>query len=85
MEMVKFGVDVAFEDETFAETLENLGREVPSAYVKIVMLNGPGGGWPVIEVAIPRADVRKFAEWYCEDDAEMWEEEFLEWAEVFAG
>ena len=43
------------------------------------------GGWPLIEVVIPRADVRKFAEWYCADDVEMWEKDFLEWAEVFVG
>lgn len=44
MEMVKFDVDVAFEDETFAETLTRLGEAVPSAYVKILELSGPGGG-----------------------------------------
>ena len=85
MEMVKFDVDVAFEDERFSELLERLGKEVPSAFVRIVELEGPGGGWPLIEVIIPKADVRKFAEWYCEDDAVMWEEEFLESAETFAG
>lgn len=78
MEMVKFDVDVAFEDESFEELLERLGREVPSAYVRILKLEGPGGGWPHVEVVIPKADVVKFCEWYCWDDKSMWEELILD-------
>lgn len=84
-EMVKFEADVAFEDESFEKVLERLGKEVPSASVRILRLEGFGGGWPTIEVTIPRDDVMKFAEWYGGDDAVMWEEEFLLSAEVSAG
>jgi len=76
-EIVKFEVDVAFEDESFEEVLERLGSEVPNAGVRIVRLVGSGGGWPTIEVMIPKNDIRKFAEWYCKDEADELENMFL--------
>jgi hypothetical protein len=39
---------------------------------------GFGGGWPTIEVVLPETQIAEFAEWYCADDAAMWEEEFRE-------
>jgi len=80
VEMVKFEVDVAFDDEEFIDVLVRLGRDVPEAAVRIVKLVGSGGGWPVLEVRIPRESVRKFAEWYCADDVEFWEEALAETA-----
>jgi hypothetical protein len=77
-EIVKFEVDVAFDDESFEEVLERLGREVPNAFLRIVRLVGSGGGWPTIEVIIPKNEIRKFAEWYCRDDADELEIGFLE-------
>lgn len=76
MELVKFEVGVAFEDESFEQVLERLGNAVPEAFVRILRLEGFGGGWPEFEVLIPRNLIGKFAEWYCESDAEMWKEEF---------
>ena len=40
----------------------------------------PAGGWPVLEIVMPRADVKSFVEWYCADDADYWESEILEGA-----
>jgi len=76
--MVKFETDVAFEDETFEEVLERLGKAMPDVFVRIVRLVGFGGGWPTIEVVLPETQIAEFAEWYCADDAPMWEEEFRE-------
>lgn len=80
MEMMKFDIDIAFEleEESFEELLARLGREVPSAYVRILSLNGPAAGWPHVEVIIPKADLEKFCEWYCWDDRSMWQEMILE-------
>lgn len=70
--LVKFEADVSFE-ETFEETLADLGKKVPSAFVRIVKLVGSGGGWPTVEVIIPQDRIKEFADWYCggEDDGEM--------------
>lgn len=78
MELVKFEVDVAFEDEEFGETLERLAKAVPNAYVKVFAYEGPGGGWPALEIILPKSEIPAFAKWYCEDDAAMWEEEFID-------
>jgi hypothetical protein len=78
VEMVKFEATVAFEDETFEEVLERLGVAMPDVYVRVLQLKGPSGGWPSVEVALPETQIAKFAEWYCADDAAMWEEEFRE-------
>jgi hypothetical protein len=76
VEMVKFEATVAFEDETFEEVLERLGVAMPDVYVRVLQLNSPSGGWPSIEVAMPVTQIAEFAEWYCEDDAAIWEEAF---------
>lgn len=73
----KFEIDIAFEDESFEEVLERLGKALPNVFVRIIHLEGPGGGWPNIEVVLPENEIRAFAEWFCEDDADMWEEEIL--------
>ena len=75
--MVKFEIDVAFEEdeESFAEVLERLGAAVPEAFVRIVKLSGSGGGWPAVEVVMPEELIGKFAEWYSgEEDEELAEE-----------
>ena len=77
MEMIKFETDVCFEDENFEETLERLNAAVPTAYVRVLRANGSGGGWPTIEVLIPKSDVRKFADWYSKDEAEFLAEEWI--------
>lgn len=82
MEMVKFEVDIAFDGENIGEMLEKLGKAVPSAYVRVLELVGPGGGWPVIEVMMPKSDIRKFAEWYDEDEVEFWEEALVPYAKA---
>lgn len=76
--MVKFEVDVAFEDESFESVLERLGAAVPEAFVRVMTLSGPGGGWPVLEVMMPEELIGKFAEWYCADDGQYWVEEIAE-------
>lgn len=76
--MIKFETDVWFEDESFEEVLERLNKAVPSAFVRVLMAKGSGGGWPTIEVLIPKSDVRKFAEWFDKDEAPFLEEAFLE-------
>ena len=76
--MVKIEVDIAFEDEEFGETLERLAKAVPEAFVKVWKYRGPGGGWPAVEIILPREQIPLFAKWYCEDDAELWEESFME-------
>lgn len=78
MEMIKFETDVCFDDESFEEMLERLNAAVPTAYVRVLRANGSGGGWPTIEVLIPKSDVRKFADWYSKDEAEFLVESFLE-------
>lgn len=80
--MIKFEITVAYEDESFEEVLERLSAKVPEAYVRVLKLHGPSGGWPSIEVIIPEVNVRKFAEWYCEDDADWWEDAIKEEADV---
>jgi len=73
-EMIKFEVDVAFEEdeESFVEVLARLGAEVPEASVRIVRLEGSGGGWPTVEVAMPEELIGKFAAWYSgEEDEEL--------------
>lgn len=74
VKMTKFEISVAFDDETFEELLERLSAAVPSAYVRVLKLHGPSAGWPQLEVIIPESDIATFAKWYCEDDADMWEE-----------
>ena len=76
IKMVKFETDVAFEDETFEEVLERLGKAMPDVFVRIIRLVGFGGGWPTIEVVMPESQIAEFAEWYCADDAAFWEEAF---------
>lgn len=77
--LVKFETDIAYEDETFEQVLARLGEQVPSASVRVIKLKGSGGGWPTIEVTIPKDEIKKFADWFCggEDDAEA-EEMFSE-------
>ena len=72
--MVKFEIDVAFEEdeESFAEVLERLGAAVPEAFVRIVKMEGSGGGWPTVEVIVPEELIGKFAAWYSgEEDEEL--------------
>lgn len=75
--MVKFEIDVAFEEdeESFAEVLARLGAAVPEAFVRIVRMEGSGGGWPTVEVVMPEELIGKFVEWYNGGDAD---EEFAE-------
>lgn len=75
--MVKFEIDVAFEEdeESFAEVLARLGAAVPEAFVRIVRMEGSGGGWPTVEVVVPEELIGKFAAWYSgEEDEELAEE-----------
>jgi hypothetical protein len=73
----KFEIDIAFEDESFEEVLQRLGKALPNVFVRIIHLKGSGGGWPNIEVVLPENEIRAFAEWFCKDDADTWEEEIL--------
>lgn len=75
--MKKFELDVAFEEGELQDLLVQWCTEMPELFIRIISLNGPAGGWPVIEVMMPEEQIGKFAKMYCEDDAKMWEEEFM--------
>jgi hypothetical protein len=73
--MVKFEADVAFDDENFEDVLVRLSNEMPNVYVRVLQ-SSSHSGWPRIEVLIPETSIAEFAEWYCADDAAIWEDEF---------
>lgn len=76
--MVEIEIDIAFEDEEFGETLERLNSAIPESSVKILRFEGPAGGWPQVIVTLPEEKIGEFAKWYCEADATLWEDAFLE-------
>lgn len=59
-------VDLPFDapNETFEQMLERLAKEVPSAFVKVIRFDGPGGGWPQAEALVETLDLEKFFEFF---------------------
>ena len=73
-------IDFAFdlESETFSECLAKLSVEVPSAFVKILNLEGPGGGWPNCDVIVKSEDLDKFWKFFgCDEDDIEWMSEYI--------
>ncbi len=59
VKMIRFEMDVAY-DETFEEMLEEWGQKYPYVFVRMIQLRGPGGGWPVLEIAIPESEAKNW-------------------------
>lgn len=69
--------DCAFDypAETFGQMLEKLGREVPTAFVKVHRETGSGGGWPQCEIIVNEVDLEKFLEFFGHDDVDWYRNE----------
>jgi hypothetical protein len=66
MTKFEYYLDVAFGDDykTLAHSLEVLSEKCPSAWVRILRAEGPGGGWPELVITIDESDNEAFCEWY---------------------
>lgn len=72
--MAKFEIDIANDEMTVNETIENLKENVENANVFKVIENGPAAGCPVFFVEVPESSIGALAKWY--DDMDV--EEFIE-------
>jgi hypothetical protein len=65
--------------ENFEEMLEQLTKEAPSAFVKVVKAHGPGGGWPQCQIVVLEDELNACLEFFGFDeyDIEMYREEFM--------
>ncbi|WJZ48468.1 hypothetical protein [Actinomycetia phage DSL-LC01] len=79
-------VDIAWDDspnsgENLGTQLESLNKLIPNAWVKVLKYVGPGGGWPMIEIAFPEDKAEILAEWFGqEDDMEFFMENLRDFA-----
>jgi hypothetical protein len=64
--MKKIELDIAFED-SLIESMLIWSERCPRVYTRIVQMNGPGGGWPVMEFVAEESDLR---EWLIEFDCD---------------
>lgn len=59
--MLKIVLDVAWEDWGSLENfLSEIGTSHPGVYARVLRLNGPAGGWPVVEFIGSRKDLEEF-------------------------
>ncbi len=69
---VKLQLDWNFEDDLAASVTNALeAAEMNDAWWRVVMMDGPGGGAPIVEFVIERNDAWRFVLAYCAGDAEQ--------------
>ncbi len=76
-EIIELDIDLAWDDTNPAEglgpILEEIGRNVPSAFVRINRLVGSGGGWPDVTIRVERGEARELL------TRLGWDETDIEW------
>ncbi len=73
MKLKVIEVDIAWDDreesgENLGTQLEALNKLIPNGWVRVLKYEGPGGGWPMVEIAFPEENAEILAEWLGQED-----------------
>jgi hypothetical protein len=73
MKLKVIEVDIAWDNdeesgENLGTQLEALRKLIPNSWVKVLEYEGPGGGWPAVEIAFPEESAEILAEWLGQED-----------------
>lgn len=77
MNLKMIEADIAWDNsldsgENLGTQLEALNKLIPNSWVRVLKYEGPGGGWPQIEIVFPEESAETLAEWLgLEDDMEF--------------
>jgi DNA polymerase III epsilon subunit-like protein/predicted DNA-binding transcriptional regulator YafY len=65
-----FEVDVAFEEGTLDDVLKDFKAKFPEGEADVVVSEGAGGGWPIVDFSVPEGREEDFGKWYNGDLAD---------------